>query len=186
MNTAYHFDYLTISLVGAWESLAQVVSYLYPISTKTARNPGFRNDKFLNALRENGGGDFIASTKLERNNAIIELLHLLRNTIHGPPYAQIKHDHELRFAIPANVRERVTRAVTILGGGENIGFVGRDQASFQPAQVAEIILEMHCEAISQVASQVCFNGVEIDSSKLRLYEEKEFDIQRTEHVLALG
>ncbi len=185
-NIAYHFDYLTISLVGAWDSLAQVVGILYGIPTRSGRYPGFRRQWFSKALRENGGQVVVASIELDRNNAIIELLHYLRNAIHGPPYAQVIHDHELRFAVAAEVQERVTRSVTILGGGEDIGFVGKDQSSFQPAQVAEKIVELHCEAMCQVATQVSFSQIELDFPKRRLFEKNEFDIRRTEQVLALG
>jgi hypothetical protein len=78
--TAYHFDYLTLLLVGALDAEARIAHRVY-------RMPGsdrvsFRDLGFINALRKAGASQLYDILVQPRVRALITLLFDIRNTIH--------------------------------------------------------------------------------------------------------
>lgn len=78
----YHFEYLTLLLMGAFDAEARVAFRVYnlPGSEQFA---GFQKKKYLKGLEENGAESLAKLAYSQRFTSILILLKELRNTIHG-------------------------------------------------------------------------------------------------------
>jgi len=79
----YHFDYLTLLLSGIFDSMASVARRVYSIRKPNERNSNFRSEKYLNALRKNGGDRLYEVVTHQDFIDLMTMLTALRNTIHG-------------------------------------------------------------------------------------------------------
>jgi hypothetical protein len=91
-DSAYHFDYLTLLLVGALDAQARVAHRVYrlPGLNRVSFKGGARSG-FLNGLREAGGTelyDLLTTTKVEN---FLTLLFEIRNTIHEASLSAAGH-----------------------------------------------------------------------------------------------
>ena len=86
----YHFDYLTLLLIGAFDAQARVARWVYGINQPDERNTGFRREKFLKALKRSGGMSLYNLVADRYFSDLMVLLMGIRNSIHGavwPPIA---------------------------------------------------------------------------------------------------
>lgn len=79
----YHFDYLTLLLVGALDAQARIAHRAYGLRGDEWSS-GFRRQGFLRWLREATPPLYDLVTA-PRANHFLTMLHTLRNTIHGAP-----------------------------------------------------------------------------------------------------
>lgn len=79
-DTNYHFDYLTLLLAGALDAQARITRRLYGIRSR--RNVNFRQDEFLERLRDSGANQLHELLTAPRVEALLTLLFEVRNTIH--------------------------------------------------------------------------------------------------------
>lgn len=83
-HTAYHFDYLTLLLVGALDAQARIAHRVYRISGSDRVNfRGGTNSGFLRRLKEAGANPLWELLTIKRTTALLTLLHEIRNTIHS-------------------------------------------------------------------------------------------------------
>ena len=79
----YHFDYLTLLLAGAFDVQARVARRAYRINSPIERNTNFRNQEFLNALKNKGAKQLYDIISGQCFKDLMTLLNELRNTIHN-------------------------------------------------------------------------------------------------------
>lgn len=78
----YHFDYLTLLLVGALDAQARVAHRAYGISGHE-RDAHLRRRSFRDKVARAGAGGLCALLSEARSEALLAFLHGVRNTIHG-------------------------------------------------------------------------------------------------------
>ncbi len=103
----YHFDYLTLLLVGAFDVMALVTHRAFDIADIDPKFAKFTNDHFIAALQRVGATAHLAVVTKQRWHTLQALLYDLRNMIHtttmttalsiidgneGPAYAVVSHD----------------------------------------------------------------------------------------------
>jgi hypothetical protein len=81
-DTEYHFDYLTLLLVGALDAQARIAHRVYSVSG-SERLVNFRRLDFLEALRSNGAQSLYDLLTEASVVSYLTLLFRVRNTIHG-------------------------------------------------------------------------------------------------------
>jgi len=85
-DTMYHFDYLTVLLVGALDAEARIAHAVYGLPG-VAGNINFRRHKFLSHLRSHGAAELCDLLSDSRTQALFTLLFEVRNTIHSASLA---------------------------------------------------------------------------------------------------
>jgi hypothetical protein len=78
----YHFEYLTLLLVGAIDAGARVAARAYGLANRI-RSASFRKADFVHALADAGGDALAGIVRSPKFHAYLEFLALLRNAIHG-------------------------------------------------------------------------------------------------------
>jgi len=85
-DTTYHFDYLTLLLVGALDAQARIAHRVYRIKEPPIRRVNFRGgaaSRFLQALKTAGATELYGLLTDSRVQAVMTLLFEVRNTIHS-------------------------------------------------------------------------------------------------------
>jgi len=80
----YHFNYFSLLVTGILDAQARIAFEIFNIEGNSPRGAGFNESKkpFLSKLEKKAPSLHQLITG-KKNNALIELLHCLRNTIHG-------------------------------------------------------------------------------------------------------
>lgn len=174
----YHFDYLTLLLSGAFDSLATITNRIYRL-VGNDRQAKFRYDEFLRELqrsRAQGINDIVCSDQFR---ALLELLFLLRNTIHSASLEMFTHqDYETparSFAsIPDDLADRIVHSAQRFSSLDEWGiredhFNQYDPQTAQLTPSTSVILDpmtysaallTHClEFINSIAASTDFGGV---------------------------
>lgn len=91
-EVVYHFNYLTLLLVGALDALSKLVNKIYAV-TPNERIVSFRNEQFRQELRSLAGERIYDLLSSPDSIGIQWLLPAIRNTVHtaGPQLHSLRH-----------------------------------------------------------------------------------------------
>jgi hypothetical protein len=153
----YHFDYLTLLLVGSLDAQARVAWRAYGITSPGERSVNFWKAQFLKALSTRPdaqqlhtlvtGDDFLAFKTL---------LVGLRNTIHGAglrglAYQTADRPQASLFSVPPSDAEEIRLAAVRLGGLERWGLTEVLGLQFEPYAYATSLVDEGLRAIDAIA-----------------------------------
>lgn len=149
----YHFDYITLLLAGAVDSMARVSHRAYGLSGKEF-STRIRSSKHREALRSAGGtelADLLGSGKME---SILTMLYEPRNTIHGAGMHGVRQGESgVVFEVPRSAAPTIWLAAESEGGSEIWG-LSRDRSErtfIEPYTFSCQLIDRVFEAMNQMA-----------------------------------
>jgi len=119
----YHFNYLFLLITGVLDAQARIIHENYSFNG-SAQHTGFTKKEFLKKLQKHVPAVHKVVTKPE-NEALIKLLHNLRNTIHGSGHKA--HEHQFPGAekeLDIELSNEI--AVDVLAAAEKLGCTRTD------------------------------------------------------------
>jgi hypothetical protein len=124
----YHFDYLTLLLVGAFDAEARIAHRAYGITQPDEWNAGFRRKSYLKALSQRGATKLYQLVSEQRFQELMQLLHELRNTIHGAAlptvgYHAFSEPQTSYVTVLPDYRQTLLKAVTQYSSPDHWGLV---------------------------------------------------------------
>jgi hypothetical protein len=151
----YHFDYLTLLLVGVFDAEARIAHRAYGITRPVERWASFHQKNYLKALRDNGATNLYGIVSKQDFKDLTTLLHQLRNTIHGAALRTMGSSHS--YARPAvsyvivlpDYRQALWQAATRYSSPDHWGLV---------QQGSELWLEPYTYAVTLVDE--CFKYID--------------------------
>lgn len=147
----YHFNYLTLLLVGAFDAQARIAYRAYGITKPKERNASFRNLDFLNVLKSNGATSLYSLTSNQNFLDLTTLLHKLRNTIHGSVFPMMFSDQESFVIVMTEYQKELWEAAKRLGPPERWGLVQDSYLRFEPYTYAATLVEECFSLIDKIA-----------------------------------
>ncbi len=128
----YHFNYLFLLITGALDAQARIIHENYTFNGPM-QSAGFRKDSYLKKLEQIPALHAVISKP--GNKALIELLHSLRNTIHGSGHKAHEHqfpgvERELDISLSNEIADDVWTAALNLGCTRIDGIYRRELKSF--------------------------------------------------------
>ncbi len=164
----YHFDYLSLLLVGAFDAQARIAHRAYNITRPGARQAGFQRDDFQRALRTAGVSDLCTLVTGRRFGDVLTLLHELRTTIHGVALDGVLSGHAAQFnavqlLVPPASTQLVWDAATKCGSPSCWGLSRRELFGPDGARHVEVWLEPYTYATTLV--EECFGLIDAVAAK---------------------
>lgn len=151
----YHFDYLALLLMGAFDAQARVARLVYGITDVDERGAGFHFKKFRKAMKRSGAIALYNQT----SNQFFDLMTLLkevRNSIHASVWPTIALVHsgkgeESFIKVPPAYQDEIWRAARRCGSTTDWGLIRHSEFSM-------LLLEPYSYAINLVAK--CFRQID--------------------------
>lgn len=148
----YHFNYLTLLLVGAFDALARVAWRAYGISNPKEGRAGFHREDQKMALKNVGAANLHNLISTQHFADLMTLLHELRNTIHGaglPTSARGRSDgnQDSLVTVLSQYQKKLLEAAQRLGPAERWGMILDRNLHFEPYTYAVTLVE---ECLSQM------------------------------------
>lgn len=159
----YHFDYLTMVLVGALDAQARVAHRTYQVGSMQERFASFRQEKFRTALRRSGAQELCELLADQRFENLLTLLYEPRNTIHGAALKTIMYrgvsEPEHTFSIvPQSVGQKLWGAAERLEGVEEWGLTSHFQEVWlEPYSYATALVKEGLNIIDAVSAATDVN-----------------------------
>jgi hypothetical protein len=152
----YHFDYLTLLLVGAFDAEARLARLAYDIKKPSVIDSSFRRKAFKNALTTANATELQNVVTSTEADALLNLIYLLRNTIHGESltsfaYASGGRPHESYIAIQPEAEARFGDAIEKLGGPDQWGVTRRHDTHLEPYSFAVRLVDKGLKLLNQIA-----------------------------------
>jgi hypothetical protein len=151
----YHFDYLALLLMGAFDAQARVARLVYGITDVGERDASFRFKNFRKAMKRNGAVALYNQT----SNQFVDLMTLLkevRNSIHASVWPTIASVHygkgeESFIKVPPVYQDDLWRAAQQCGSVLDWGLIRHSEFSM-------LLLEPYSYAINLVGK--CFEQID--------------------------
>jgi hypothetical protein len=165
-SMTYHFDYLTLLLVGALDAEARVARRACGISRPKERYASFRNPEYLEVLRHSAQ-QLYQLVSGEHFHDVMTLLYTLRNTIHGPSMPSIGYvrdfgePEESRVAVPIRYQEALLEAAGRCGSVERWGLTNRPSGRMfvEPHTYSLMLVEECFNMINAIATATDVNAL---------------------------
>ena len=192
----YHFNYLTLLLVGILDAQARIAHRLYLGGTSTHKRPSLRNEEFLTAVFNAGGTELSSLLRRHDFATFVTLLKRLRNTIHAGVPEQRMHGgsgHRTTGQIQLDPDDAldILSAAEAAGGHVKWGLKNaRGIVDCEPYMYALSLLDLAFEWADKIASAIdCCRflptrGGSPGSAKAQPVDPLRLDTPRL--VLALG
>jgi hypothetical protein len=150
----YHFDYLTLLLMGAFDAQARVARRVYGINRPDERNTGFHHEKFLKALKRSADMTLYNLVSDRDFSDLMVLLLGIRHSIHGAVWPTIAYGgfgepEESFIKVPATYKHDVWEAAQRCDSAQKWGLLQDPEF---------LLLEPYTYAISLVAE--CFRQID--------------------------
>lgn len=123
----YHFNYFFLLITGVLDAQARILCHVYNLKCKP-QYAGFTKNDFLKEVNE-----YIPTLKSAVTEpsaeALIRILHNLRNTIHGSGHSaqqEIGYKNKLHIMLSSEIAERVWENAQLLGCTECDGIFRRE------------------------------------------------------------
>jgi len=127
----YHFNYFSLLVAGILDAQARIVHEVYNF-TGSVRGAGFNGgnskDKFRKSMQETVPELFHLISEND-NSDFIELVHSLRNTIHGSdhkPQHEVGYEEKLHVVLSHEVSSEVWKYGKAIGCTEEAGLYRRE------------------------------------------------------------
>ena len=151
----YHFDYLALLLMGAFDAQARVARVVYEITDVAERNASFRSKKFRQSMRRSGALALYNQTSGQFFD-LMTLLKEVRNTIHAsvwPTIASVHNgkDEESFINVPTAYQGDLWQAAQQCGSALDWGLI-RD------SEFSMLLLEPYSYATNLAAK--CFDQID--------------------------
>ena len=195
-STMYHFDYLALLLMGAFDAQARVARRIYGINRPNERNTGFHRKEFLNALKESSANALHDLVHNQYFRDLMDLLTEIRNSIHSSIWPTIASEkdgepQESFINVPGCSQDKLWQAASRCGPAEDWGLIRLNDISMvllQPYTFAVNLVDTCFRQIDEIArltDVARLLPLEFDMSQLRekpSYDERfiEFVRQRVE------
>lgn len=161
----YHFDYLTLLLVGAFDAIARVAHRAYQIGTSPSEySAGFRKHRFNTALKNNGAVRLYDLIDGKHSQAVMTLIYELRNCIHGaalptPKVQSIVSTYPQPFAltVPTMVATKIWTAAGQCGEPEQWGLTQWSELLLEPYSYAVKLVEESLTLLDSMVSAIDMN-----------------------------
>ena len=152
----YHFDYLALLLVGAFDAQARVARRVYGINRPSEMNTGFRRKEFLDALKGSSATALYNLVTEQHFSDIMDLIHLIRNSIHGSVWPTIASENyrdleESFIKVPPPYKDKIWQAARRRGSADNWGLI-------QDNDFSMLLLEPYTFAVNLV--EECFRQID--------------------------
>ena len=175
-STMYHFDYLALLLMGAFDAQARVARRIYGINRPDERNTGFHRKEFLNALKESSANALHDLVQNQYFKDLMDLLTEIRNSIHSSIWPTIGSEkdgetQESFINVPTRYRDKLWHAASRCGSAADWGLIQVDG-------IGMVLLQPYTFAVNLVAN--CFRQIDeiarfTDVARLL---PPEFDVSR--------
>lgn len=165
----YHFDYIMLLLVGAFDAQARIAHRAYGV-TGSEYYASFRNAKFQKSLKKNGALSLYTLATSDYFENVMLILHKLRNTVHSAALNSIgfqssNKPQESFVEIPKSDEEEIIHAIQTLGGFDEWGIEEWPGILvFEPYTFAANLVKKCFGLINEIA-------IIIDKSRLLLGQE---------------
>jgi hypothetical protein len=152
----YHFDYLALLLVGAFDAQARVARRVYGINRPNEMNTGFRRKEFLDALKGSSATALYNLVTEQHFSDLLDLIHLIRNSIHGSVWPTIASENyrdleESFIKVPPPYKDKIWQAARRGGLTDNWGLI-------QDNDFSMLLLEPYSYAVNLVDE--CFRQID--------------------------
>jgi len=160
----YHFDYLTLLLVGAFDAQARVARRAYRIDQPSERNSSFRRSEFLDALRNKGANSLHSIVSGQHYQDLLTLLHELRNTIHGAGLPSLAYragakPEESFVTVLPEYSDRLWQAAERCGSSEKWGLIRMHEVLLEPYTYAVNLVNECLSQIDAIAAETNVTGL---------------------------
>lgn len=153
----YHFDYLTLLLLGAFDAQARVARRAYEVDTPE-RHSGFQYPDFRKLLKRSGATELCELVSGQYFTHLMILLRAFRNTIHGAAlptigYHQTSQSQASFVKVLPQYRDKVWRAAKQCGSVEKWGLVKDHELLFEPYTFSVTLVDeclKHVDAIAEL------------------------------------
>jgi hypothetical protein len=174
----YHFDYLALLLMGAFDAQARVARRAYGINRPNDKNTGFRRDKFLKAL--NGGSatalhSFVCD---QHFRDLGDLIREIRNSVHSSIWPTIASEYsgepeESFIKVPPPYQDKIWQAALRCGSADDWGLQ-------QLKDFSMVLLEPYSYAVNLIDK--CFRQIDEIArlTDVRRLFPPDFDMTRVE------
>jgi hypothetical protein len=143
----YHFDYLTLLLVGVFDAEARIAHRVYGVTQPQERNASFCRKDYWEALGHNGAINLYNTISGQRFQDLLTLLHELRNTIHGAAlpttgYRGFASQEESHVTVLPDYRQALWQVATRYSSLDHWGLVEqRNELWFEPYSYAVTLVD---------------------------------------------
>jgi hypothetical protein len=192
----YHFDYVTLLLVGVFDAQAKITNYVYDLGKKKG-GIGFQKDNFLKALGKSKAKDLFQLVKSNHCKHLITMLHTIRNTIHNAglhTYTLIGFTDAAQslVSVPDNMQEALWETSQILGSpsewglvreeykmidGETKAEVPKVRISLEPYSYVTKLIEVWFELFNQIAERTAIEDLFTEEDMPELKDEPPDDLK---------
>jgi len=154
----YHFDYLTLLLVGAFDVEVRIAHRVYHIHRPNERFASFRKAVFQNALGKAGASTLHDLITRKHFQDVMILLHELRNTIHGSVleltgFSKAGKPDLHSIALPSDEGQRIWETAERLSTPDRWGlFWSFDKVYLEPFKFANTLINECFQLIDEVAA----------------------------------
>jgi len=154
----YHFDYLTLLLVGVFDAEARIAHRVYGVTQPQERNASFRRKDYWEALGHNGATNLYNTISGQRFQDLLTLLHELRNTIHGATlpttgYRGFARQEESYVTVLPDYRQALWQVATRYSSLDHWGLVEqRNELWFEPYSYAVTLVDDCFKAADTIAA----------------------------------
>jgi hypothetical protein len=160
----YHFNYLTLLLVGAFDAQARVAWRAYGISRPKEQRAGFHRTDQKNALNNGGATSLYGLISAQHFDDLMTILHELRNTIHGaglPTSARGRAggDQDSLVTVLPQYQNKLWEAAQRLGAPERWGMILDRSLQFEPYAYAVTLVEECLSQIDEIAAATNITGL---------------------------
>lgn len=151
----YHFDYLALLLVGAFDAQARVARRVYGIK-RNEMNTGFRRKEFLDALEGSSATALYNLVTAQHFSDLMDLIHLIRNSIHGSVWPTIASENyrdleESFIKVPPPYKDKIWQTARRRGSADNWGLI-------QDNDFSMLLLEPYTFSVNLV--EECFREID--------------------------
>jgi hypothetical protein len=152
----YHFDYLTLVLVGAIDAQARVAHRAYRLVKPIERHASFRNPKFRSQLGTCGAGQLHSLSTGQHFQDVMTLLSEPRNTIHGAnlptlAYQRGGEPQESFVHIPPQCSQALWDAAGRTGSPDKWGLTRDFEVLLEPYTYSVTLVDESFKLIDQIA-----------------------------------
>jgi hypothetical protein len=191
----YHFDYLTLLLVGVFDAEARIAHRAYGITQPPERNASFRRKDYRESLGHIGATNLYSLISEQRFQDLLTLLHELRNTIHGAALPTAGRQGYARQAesyvsVLPDYRQVLWQAATQYSSPDHWGLVQEpSELRFEPYTYAVTLVDECLKQVDAIAAateidKLFPSGYSIPPLADKPPEDEIFG-KRTRHRLAI-
>lgn len=153
----YHFDYLTLLVVGALDAQARIANRAYG-AVPDERNAGFQRETFAKQLKQVGATKLHSLARSRSFRDVLLLAYKPRNTIHGAPlatrgYLQTVQPEGSFVRLPDDDADDIWDAAERLGSASSWGLLRHGSGTWlEPYSYAVRLVEESLQAVNSVAA----------------------------------